>query len=328
MESNKIEVSYYRPTLTRRLFSRIVDGFLVCLLSLICFVSINSIYSSIPKYNEVRNNLDEIRLNSSLYTKKTDDTIINVSTFIYQDKKMSDSKKEEYLLLHLDNFFNYLKNYNEKSYLKAKNSYDEFRLKDSLKYNNYPLFIKDDQNNIIKNTAYSIPISSYIESCYTVFIDTYGNGFLSSEIKEYYEGTRYIQVLTFYINIPVSVFISSLIVFFIPPFIFKKGRKTIGMLIYNIGFVNSSLYNLTIKQYLLKFVTFYFLEFILSIFTFGIPLFISLTMMLVTKKKQNFNEYILNIQEVSTKDSSIYNDKTEIIVETNDSSNNVDFHLR
>ncbi len=328
MESNKIEVSYYRPTLTRRLFSRIVDGFLVCLLSLICFVSINSIYSSIPKYNEVRNNLDEIRLNSSLYTKKTDDTIINVSTFIYQDKKMSDSKKEEYLLLHLDNFFNYLKNYNEKSYLKAKNSYDEFRLKDSLKYNNCPLFIKDDQNNIIKNTAYSIPISSYIESCYTVFIDTYGNGFLSSEIKEYYEGTRYIQVLTFYINIPVSVFISSLIVFFIPPFIFKKGRKTIGMLIYNIGFVNSSLYNLTIKQYLLKFVTFYFLEFILSIFTFGIPLFISLTMMLVTKKKQNFNEYILNIQEVSTKDSSIYNDKTEIIVETNDSSNNVDFHLR
>ncbi len=329
MENNEIiEIAYTRPKLTRRLFSRIVDGFLLFLLSLICFVSINSIYSTIPSYQNTKTNLDEIRLNSSLYVKKTNDTIVNVSTFIYQDSKMSSSQKEEYLLTHLSNFFDYLKNYNESSYLKAKNSYDEFRLKDSLKYNDYPLFIKDNNSNIIKNTSYSIPISTYIDSCYTVFIDTYCNGYLSSEIKEYYEGIKYIQALTFFVNIPISVFISSLIVFFIPPFIFKKGRKTIGMLIYHIGFVNSSLFNLSIKQYLIKFLTFYFLEFLLSIFTFGIPLFISLTMMLVTKKKQNFNEYILNIQEVSTSDSTIYNDKTEIIVESNDSSNNVDFHLR
>ncbi len=324
--SNKIEISYTQASLSRRLFSRIVDGLLTLLISMLCFLSINQIYSTIPKYQSTKTNLDEIRLNSGLYVK-SDNTIMNVSTYIYKDNKMSDSQKETYLLNSLDKFFIYLKDYNEESYNKVHSNYEEFLLSDSLKYNDLPYFIKEN-NEIVKNKSANIPISSYIDNVYVVYIDTNSNGYLSTEIKEYYEGIKYLNDLTFYVNIPISIFLGSLIVLFIPPFIFKKGRKTIGMLIYHIGFVNKNLYNLSIKEYLVKFLISYFLEFILSFFTFGIPLLISLTMMLVTKKKQNFNEYLLNIQEVSTSDSTIYNDKSEIIVEQNNASNHVDFKLK
>ena len=324
--SNKIEISYTQARLTRRLFSRIVDGLLTLLISMLCFLSINQIYNTIPKYQNTKANLDEIRLNSGLYVK-SNNQVMNVSTYIYNDKKMSDSQKETYLLNSLDKFFNYLKNYNEESYNKVKSNYEEFLISNSLKYNNFPYFIKEN-NQIVKNTSANIPISAYINNVYVVYIDTNSNGYLSTEIKEYYSGLKYLNDLTFFVNIPISVFLGSFIVFFIPPFIFKRGRKTIGMLIYHIGFVNKNLYNLSIKEYLLKFVIFYFLEFLLSFFTFGIPLLISLTMMLVTKKKQNFNEYLLNIQEVSTSDSTIYRDKSEIIVESNNASNHVDFKLK
>ncbi len=324
--SNKIEISYTQASLSRRLFSRIVDGLLTLLISMLCFLSINQIYNTIPTYKNVKSNLDEIRLNSGLYIKNNN-SIINVSTYIYQDNKMSDSQKEAYLIKSLDKFFSYLKSYNEESYNKVYSNYEEFLLSDSLKYNDLPYFIKEN-NEIIKNKSANIPISSYIDNVYVVYIDTNSNGYLSTEIKEYYEGIKYLNDLTFYINIPISIFLGSFIVFFIPPLIFKRGRKTLGMLIYHIGFVNKNLYNLSIKEYLLKFVIFYFLEFLLSFFTFGVPLLISLTMMLVTKKKQNFNEYLLDIQEVSTSDSTIYNDKSEIIVESNNASNHVDFKLK
>lgn len=324
---NKIELNYYRPNLSKRLFSRIVDGIILLFLSGILYLSIGAIYKCIPEYNNAYNTLEEIRLNSNLYVKSNNKTV-NVSTYIYNDEKMSDSQKEAYLLEHLNGFFEYMKSYNEESYLKVINNYDNFRLSSSLTYNSYPLFIKNEDGSIDKNTSINIPISTYIDKCYTVYIDTNCNGFLNSEVKEYLTLNKYLSMMNFYINIPISVFIASILTYFIPPLIFKRGRKTLGMLLYRIGFVNKDLYNLTFKEYIKKFLLFYFSEFLLSFLTFGIPLIISLTMMLITKNKQTFDEYMLNIQEVSTYDSTIYYDKNEILIHEVNDNEHVDFKLR
>lgn len=323
---NKIEISYYRPTLAKRLFSRIVDALILALFSLGLFVSIKEIYSNTESYKNAQQTLINVRIDSGIYDYKNNE-LINVATICYQDTKMSDSQKETYLLARLDKFFNYMKSYSDESYLKVKSDYDTFRLSSTLRYNNNPLFIKKD-GEIIKNTSVDIPIKSYVEDCYSVYIDTNCNGFLTTEISEYYESNKLIGNLTFFINIPISVFVSSLLVFLVPPLIFKKGRKTIGMLIYHIGFVNKDLYNLTLKQFFIKFIVFYFFEFLLSVVTFGIPLIISLTMMLVTKNKQNFNEYMLNIQEVSTLDATIYNNKTEATIANLNYDEHVDFKMK
>lgn len=323
---NKIEISYYRPTLAKRLFSRIVDALILALFSLGLFISIKAIYSNTESYKNAQQTLINVRIDSGIYDYKNNE-LINVATICYQDTKMSDSQKETYLLGRLDKFFNYIKSYSEESYLKVKNDYNTFRLSSTLSYNNNPLFIKEN-GEIVKNNSVDIPIKSYVEDCYSVYIDTNCNGFLTTEISEYYESNKLIGNLTFFLNIPISVFVSSLLVFLVPPLIFKKGRKTIGMLIYHIGFVNKDLYNLTLKQFFIKFIVFYFFEFLLSVATFGIPLIISLTMMLVTKNKQNFNEYMLNIQEVSTLDATIYNNKSEATIANLNYDEHVDFKMK
>ncbi len=323
---NKIEINYYRPSLSKRLFSRIVDSIILALFSLGLFISMKAIYSTTDNYKKAHETLINVRVDSGIYDYKNNE-LINVATIAYQDNKMSYSQKETYLLGRLDKFFNYIKSYSEESYSKVQNDYDTFRLSSSLNYENNPLFIKEN-DQIIKNTSIDIPIKSYVEDCYSVYIDTNCNGFLTTEIKEYYESNKLISDFTFYINIPISVFVSSILVFMIPPLIFKKGRKTLGMLIYHIGFVNKDLYNLTLKQFFIKFLVFYFCEFLLSIITFGIPLLVSLTMMLVTKNKQNFNEYMLNIQEVSTLDSTIYSNKSEIAIAHINYHEHVDFKMK
>ena len=50
--------------------------------------------------------------------------------------------------------------------------------------------------------------------------------------------------------------------------------------------------------------------------------------MLVTKNKQNFNEYMLNIQEVSTLDSTIYSNKSEIAIAHINYNEHVDFKMK
>lgn len=323
---NKIEISYERPTISRRLFSRIFDSLLLALLSLVLFVSIKGIYSNTSPYKNAIKTLDTIRIDSGLYQYKNNQ-LMNISTISFQDKKMSYKQKENYLLNGLNTFFNYMKNYDEISFEKVMNDYDTFRLSSSLTYENNPLFIKEN-GQIIKNLKHDVPLKMYVENCYSVYIDTNCNGFLTTEIKEYFKSNKYISSLTFYMNIPLSIFVSSLLVFLVPPLIFKRGRKTIGMLINKIGFVNKNLYNLSLKEFLLKFLVFYVLEFLISFVTFSIPLIISLTMMLTTKNKQNFNEYILNINEVSTQDATIFYDKTEIITKRINDTNNVDFKMK
>ncbi len=323
---NKIEISYERPTISRRLFSRIVDSLLLTLLTFLLFISIKAIYSNTPTYLNASKTLETIRIDSGLYEYKNN-KLMNISTISFQDKKMSYKQKEDYLLNGLNKFFNYIKNYNVDSYKKVIQDYDDFRLSTALTYENHPLFIKEN-NEIVKNDNYDIPLKIYVENCYSLYIDTNCNGFLTTEIKEYYDSNKLISNFTFYFNIPLSIFVSSIIIFFIPPLIFKRGRKTIGMLIYHIGFVNKNLYNLTIKEYIVKFLFFYFFEFLLSFVTFAIPLLISLTMMLVTKTKQNLNEYFLNIKEVSTQNSIIYNNKSEIIVKKMNEIENINFRMK
>ena len=304
-----INIEYERPRLSRKFFSKVVDALLFALIFLLSFISIRAIYSSTTSYKNSVSTLEEIRLNSGIYVEK-DDNIINVSTFVYQDKKMSYGQKEEYLEKALNNFLNYIKSYDENSYKKVIEDLNTFKLSDSLIYQNKPLFIEKD-NEIIKNDG--IPAQIYVENFYTIYIDTNCNGFLSTEIKEYYQNTKYLSDLNIFLNIPLSIVISSLLIYFLPPIIFKRGRKTIGMLIYHISLVDENLLAVPFKSWILKFLIFYFLEFILSIFTLAIPLLISASMMLFSKNKQTFSEYMMKIQEIDDQNNKVYYSKNEAI---------------
>ena len=309
----KIDIDYKPAKLSRRIFARITDGFIMMIVFLLSFVSIKAIYESTSCYKQVVQKMTNIRLESGLYSTK-DEQVLNVVTIAYQDKKMSNGQKKTYLEKALNNFLSYIKEESEESYDKVLKDLNAFKLKDTLVFENKPLFIKNDNGSIIENPE-GINAVVYVDKFYAPFIDTNCNGFLVTEIPSYYEGTKYLSNLLLYLNLPLSFVVSSLLVYFVPPLLFRRGRKTLGMFFYNIGFVNKECMNLSFKQWLAKFAVFYFLELLLSIFTFAIPLLISSTLMVASKSKQNFNEYMLKIREVDTSTGKIYLNKGEILKE-------------
>ena len=323
----KIDIDYYPPKFSRRVFCRITDVVLMMLVFLLSFISIKAIYSSTSHYKETVETLTNIRLESGLYAER-DEQILNVVTIAYQDKKMSNGQKKTYLENALNNFLTFIKNESTESYEKVLKDLNFFKLKESLVYENKPLFIKNEKGDILENPE-GVSAKAYVDLFYAPFIDTNCNGFLVTEIPEYYKGTKILSNLLVYLNLPLSLFISSILIYFIPPLIFRRGRKTFAMLFYNIGFVNKDCMNLSFKEWFVKFLYFYFFELFLSIFTFAIPLLISATMMVVTKNKQNFNEYMLKIREVDTSSGKIYLNKGEIFKEyVKDVTNIPDFKLR
>lgn len=332
MEEIKIEYTY--PKLRRRVWARIVDFLIMILLFLISFISIRAIYTSTSTYKNNVERSETIRLESGLYIK--DDTkIISVVTSTYNDTKTSYAKKNIYLEKAINNFLSYMSSLNEESYLKVKNDYDEARLTSSLTYNNLPLFIKNSDGEIVKNTNLvnvdteeKTVEETYYSSFYTVYIENNCIGFLTTENKEYYEINKYIGNMMIFLDFPISLIISSLLVYFLPPLILKRGRQTIGMWIYHISFASKSLYSLSFKEWIIKFLIFYFAEFLLSLFTFAIPIFISATMMLFTKSKQNFNEYMCKIYEIDTEKDKLFKNKSEITLENISHPEGIDFKMR
>ena len=54
---------------------------------------------------------------------------------------------------------------------------------------------------------------------------------------------------------------------------------------------------------------------ILSIATLGIPFIISISMMVFSKHKQGFPDYMLGLYEVDTSNNKIYNNEAEITLD-------------
>ena len=101
-----------------------------------------------------------------------------------------------------------------------------------------------------------------------------------------------------------------------PPLIFKRGRKTIGKILYKIGLVeDSTCLNVKTGKIIARQAIVSFGEMILSPFTFCIPIIISFTMMAFSKKKQSFPDYMLSLTEIDTTYDKIYHSKDEIILD-------------
>ena len=130
-----------------------------------------------------------------------------------------------------------------------------------------------------------------------------------------YKDTRFVSNIIFLISIPVAIVLACALTYLVPPLIFKRGRKTIGKLIYKIGLVDSKCLNVSTGRFLIRYCIFFLAEIVLSVFSFCVPLLISFSMMCFSKNKQGFPDYMLGINEVETGDNKIYYSMDECAVD-------------
>ena len=305
------EIEYYRPTFWKRIFSILFD-------LLICFFISFSIFN-LSKY--IANNytslkddalkLDEIRLESSLFVKDLD-RVTDIVTYYTNSTDISYGAQELDLSARIDRYFTFLlENAGQSAYEEALKYYDDFRLDPNRLYEDKSYFVLQD-GEVVKNTSAQIPSKAYVQNIYSPFIDEYGQGLLVTRIPEYTILQKNLSIALIFIEIPIYVGLGVIVVYYMCPLILRRGRCTLGRLLFKIGLVDKNVLNVNWKVFTLRFLIFFFLEVVLSVFTLCIPFFISLSMMAFTKKKQTFHDYLLGIEEVDTTNSKIYYSLQEI----------------
>ena len=147
---------------------------------------------------------------------------------------------------------------------------------------------------------------TYFEKCYRPYIDNKLQAYLVTSIPYYRNLIKYQTNMLLWVELFMNYCITGLIVYLLPIFIFRRGRKTFGKELYGIGTVDKNCLSPSVGRSLARFAIFYFGILILSLFTFGIPMLISFSLMVFSKKKQSFPDYMLNLQEIDARRTKVY----------------------
>lgn len=328
-DSNVIEIKYQKASFIRRVFANLVDILLFVLVFVCLFLATRAIVNATPDFKKVEQNLNALRLETGLYIETSKGEVKDIITYnLTMDLSASamvyNSQKA------INNFLEYAEeNVSSEAYQSILKSYDDARLdEDLVDKNGNPYYIQSE-NGIIRNPDSKASDKSYFTNFYTPFIDEVLKGYLVTSVPNYYDYTKYMSNMLFYVELPISYLLAGIIVYFVPTLIFSRGKKTFGKALYRIGLVDSRLLSPTFARGLARFCLFYFCELILSLFTFGIPFIISFSMMAFSKKRQSFIDYMLNLREVDTTNDKIFHDYDEITLDgIRKDKKPVDFKLR
>ena len=310
---NKVtEISYYRPKFWKRCFAILFDSIICFLVSLSLFLGVKEIVDNVPYSKEINNNLNALKLESDIYIYSNNlERITDIVSYYNQSTSVSMGAMEIDLVNRIDNFFVFLEEKEgSKISSQAINNYNEAKLSTNLVYNNKSYFILID-NVVIKNEEANIPSEMYVENFYKPYIDEVLQGYFSS-IDEVLTYTRYQSNMLFFLEIPLGLFLGYGLVFYVVPLCFRRGKQTLGRFIFKIGLVDKNILSVKTGLFTIRFLILFFVEVLLSIFTFAIPLFISFSMMAFSKKKQTFHDFMLGIEEVDVEVDKIFFSKSEI----------------
>lgn len=327
IETNIVEIKYRKPATWRKFMARVIDVIVFGLLFGAFFIPMRAIVSSFSSYKEANNYIETEQIASGLYTKKDDGAIIDLITYYNQDTYMSSGNKikalDEELIFFIDEYC--VRKVDSSKIENLKSDYKKFFLNEKFTYEGQKYFI-EQESKVTRNPDCKAELKKYYDEVYIDFFDSYLLGFFTKEIPDIYANYKLINNLVIFLEIPIPIVIASFLTYILPTFIFKRNRYTLGRLAYKIGLIDDKCLAVKTKKILVKNAILYFGEIILSIFTFGIPIIISFTMSVVTKKQQTFSEYMTGTVEIDSGHTKVFFSKEEVKVELIDTHNKaIDF---
>lgn len=333
----KKEVVYARPSIFRRVMANLIDIILFIILSFSFLLAARTIVNNTSSHRAQLDIVNKTRLDSSLYVEYKGN-IVSVLTYLENSGISTDTRKMILSRAYIEGkhdeeddingFLAYCQGEygSEQLYKTVKDAYDKTRLDaiDALTGKHY--FVVDEvTKEIIMNPDLTTPFVNYYK-IYQSFLYNYCEPVLSSAFPLYKAALRSFVIDLLAIELPISCAIAGIVVYFIPTIIFSRGHKTLGKLTYKIGVVGSDCLNISFRKNLARFAIFYFGILLLSLVTFAVPVLISFSMMVFSKNKQGFQDYMLGLFEIDTTGVKIYKDLDEAkIDQLNTNKKAVDF---
>ena len=290
-------VKYKKCSDLKRIMAFIVDFFFTILLTLLLLASSLAIFYATPNYKEALSIQENLKERSALF-------IEGKEAPLYLSENSLTIKEQARELDEL------MTNFYENSYFfkddKEINEYNNRKLNE--KYNGYNLF--KEENNEIIFTFENVPDNTYL----TYLTSEYNTYALSSfrNFDEYINTTKFISLTNLLLIIFTFLF-SSIIFYFLIPFLSKNNRATLGMKIFKLGLISNSNYSLTKKEFIYRFLFFFIIEYILGFLSFFIIPLISLSFMLLSKNSLPFHDLLLNSKMIDVSGVKIFKNKYELL---------------
>lgn len=325
---DKIEIRYVMPKFHRRVFANLLDIILLAFVFFGLFMGARSIVTNSGAYKSKENELASMMSESGLYyVNQANNEYVDIVSY-YQDESrdFTGSQKKNGAVSAINKFFAYSKEKaSETDYKVIIDSYDTYRLSSSLAYEGASYFVESD-GAIIENPDCKANDLAYFSNAYSPYIDNYLQGYLITKIPGYLELSRYEAIMLIFAEAVPSYLVAGLLVYLLPPLIMHRNRYTVGKALYRIGLADPNLLSVSLKRFSLRFLIFYFLEYVLSIVTFGIPFLVSFSLMAFSKKKQGLPDYMTGCNEVDLSNNKLYKSYAEIrLSKVNNVGKAVDF---
>ena len=347
-EEEPLTIEYTRPRFLHRVLANLIDIFIMAVLSFSLFLGIRAIIQNVPYYKGVQNRIFEMQIESGLYWKAYDKDgkgkIVSIVKYIdeykevygneFEGKNLDNENEEPYgkigwAVRSINTFISYSEQKaSPERYEELKAYYDSYRLE--ARVDGLPLYVKDG-DNIVLNTEVSNDATKrkeYYDKIYSPFLEDRCIPFLASNITEYRKLNRIDFNFLVFLEIPLAYSLAAFLTFFVPPLFFRRGRQTLGKALYHIGLIDSRILSPTFPRFLARFAIFFFGELVLSVFSFGIPYIISFSLMVFSKNKQGFPDYMLKLIEIDTSKANIYLNYVEAQLKNELHGEAVDFKMK
>lgn len=297
LKKMSLVVKYKKCSDLKRIIAFTIDFFFTLLLTLLLLASSLAIFYTTPNYKEALSIQENLKERSALF-------IEGKEAPLYLSENSLTIKEQARELDEL------MTNFYENSYFfkdnKEINEYNNRKLNE--KYNGYNLF--KEENNEIIFTFNNVPDNTYL----TYLTSEYNTYALSSfrNFDEYINTTKFISLTNLLLIIFTFLF-SSIIFYFLIPFLSKNNRATLGMKIFKLGLISNSNYSLTKKEFIYRFLFFFIIEYILGFLSFFIIPLISLSFMLLSKNSLPFHDLLLNSKMIDVSGVKIFKNKYELL---------------
>lgn len=283
--NQKLGIEYYPASTKKKLLAFLIDFIIVASVSGLFWFLSSLAFNSLSYIKEQQDYRTSYQIDSGFYNSD-----LKIITAELESSDLNIKERCETLDKKINNYyFEILKNENvSKEYQKRQNESGYYKLDEET--NKYVINTSDYSNlyNFQKNELYSYTLGYF-------FLDA---GF--------YHATQTI-FLSIVIEIIIALFLSCLIFMLILPlFVFKRGRCTLGNKIMKIGLVSSDALNVRAGKFIGRFFFIFIVEIVFSMFSFFLPLLVSLAFSTFSKTRNNLHNYIFGTYLVDSSQKMIY----------------------
>ena len=296
-----IEIKATTPKFFRLASSALFDALTVILLTFLLSLASFPAYFATPAYKEPTSLREEIMVESHLY-ERNDGGVRLVSTSLKEDDSLTFGQKSGKLSEALS--YCYTVYLNEELSGKGGEKLNGYYA--SLTYEGASLFGSDGARLLTDETYDEAYLDAYCE-----VIENHGVSELS--LKKGFSNARTQILWGYLLAFLISFSLSCLVLLLLVPLCLRKGKRTLGMLLTKLAYLDQWGFSPSWKRWALRFLFQWILILSGAFFSFGVTLVFSCAFSAWRKDHQCVSDYVFAIYPVDASSSEIYAKEEELL---------------